>query len=78
MFFEVDDQEFVNECDVVSGVVAVPDRQEDEGSCLAHESVVEESEPLVDIRQHPRVRVDVEAVDKLKKRKSVCWGKIVV
>jgi hypothetical protein len=67
LFLEIDDEELVNECDVVSRVVAVPDRQEDESSGLTHESVVEEPEPLVDVRHHPRVRVDVEAVDQLKK-----------
>ncbi len=59
----------MNECDVVSRVVAVPDRQEDESSGLTHESVVEEPKPLVDVRHHPRVRVDVEAVDQLKNDK---------
>jgi len=39
----------VDEGDVVAGVVAVPDGQEDESSGLAHETVVQESEPLVDV-----------------------------
>jgi len=32
LFLKVDDQEFVNESDVVSGVVPMPHSQEDEGS----------------------------------------------
>jgi hypothetical protein len=73
LFFEIDDEELVNECDVVSRVVTVPDRQEDEGSGLTHESVVEEPKSLVDVRHHPRVRVDVEAVDQLKKKDHCCY-----
>ena len=56
----------MDEGDVVAGVVAVPDGQEDESSGLAHETVVQESESLVDVWHDPRVRVDVEAVDQLK------------
>jgi hypothetical protein len=66
LLFKIDDQELVDEGDVVAGVVAMPDGQEDEGPGLAEQPVVEEAEPLVHVRHDPRVRVDVEAVDQLE------------
>ena len=69
LFLKIDDQEFVNECDVVARVVAVPHGQEDEGSGLAHQAVVEETKPLVDVRHYPCVGIDVEAVNQLKTEK---------
>ena len=68
LLFKVDDQKFVDESDVISGVVSVPHRQEHQSSGLAEEAVVEEPEPLVHVGHHPGVGVDVEAVDKLEGR----------
>jgi hypothetical protein len=37
------------------------------GTCLTEHFAVEESEPLVDVRQHPGIRVNVEAIYHLEK-----------
>ena len=41
-------------------MVSVPHGEEDECAELAGDPVIEEAEPLVDVVQHPGVRVDVE------------------
>ena len=52
IFLEVDDDELVEEGEIVAGVPAVPDSQEDQGAQLADVSVVHELQSLVDIVHH--------------------------
>lgn len=55
----------MEERDVVSRVVAVPDRQEHQDPQLGVGPVVQELEALVDVVRNPGVGVDVERLDHL-------------
>ena len=52
LFLEVDDDELVEEGEIVAGVPAVPDGQEDEGAELTDVSVVHELQSLVHVVHH--------------------------
>ena len=66
LFFKVDDQKFMDEGDVVAGVVSVPHRQENQSSSLAVEAIVEEPESLIHVGHDPGIGVNVEAVNQLE------------
>ena len=63
-------EEFVGKGDKVSGVVAVPDGQEEEGADLGVHLVVQEAQALVHVVGGPSVRVDVERVNELERASS--------
>jgi hypothetical protein len=63
LLLKVDRDELVEEADVVSRVVSVPDGEEDEDAKLARLTVVQELETLVDVVSHPGVGVDVERLN---------------
>ena len=52
LFLEVDDDELVEEGEIVAGVPAVPDSQENQGAQLTDVSVVHELQSLVNIVHH--------------------------
>lgn len=74
LLLQAHDEELVEEGDIVSGVVAVPDGQEDEHADLRVHAVVQELEALVDVVRHPGVRVDVERGDQLERKEGGLGG----
>ena len=70
LFLHAHDDKFMEECDIVSGVVSVPDGQEDEDAQLGVGPVVQELEPLVNVVGNPGICVDVERLNQLQKMKK--------